>query len=121
MRPARIKIQGKPFEVKERAPGHPDLVDEKGHALAGSVFYEQQRIAIQEGMALESDQDTLFHEYIHALEEALDIGLRESQVKRLATGMLADLKANPNFIAYLRRKTNGRTQSDGPTNTRGVA
>jgi hypothetical protein len=121
MRPSRIKILGKPFTVEERKAGHPDLLDEKGNALAGSVFYEQQRISIQEGMALESDQDTLFHEYIHALEEAMDIGLRETQVKKLATGMLADLKANPKLVAYLRRKTNGRTQSDGPTNPRGVA
>jgi hypothetical protein len=99
VRPARIKILGKPFQIQWLKEGlDADLV--------GECDTDNQVIRVREGQPLETEQDTLLHELLHAVDEAVDSKLKESQVKRLATGLLAVLKENPNLVAYLRRKTN---------------
>lgn len=99
MRPERIRILGKPFAVKWTDGLDADLV--------GECDTDKQVITILDGQPLESSQDTLLHELIHAVDEAVDSGLKETQVKRLATGLLAVLKDNPRLVAFLRRKNNG--------------
>jgi hypothetical protein len=114
MRPAKLKILGKPFLIQWLSEG-------LDAGLVGECDSDNQVIRVRDGQPLETEQDTLLHELLHAVDEAVDSKMKESQVKRLATGLLAVLKENPNLVAYLRRKTNGRTQSDGPTDPRGVA
>jgi hypothetical protein len=46
----------------------------------------------------------LLHEVCHAVDDAMDCKMKETQVKKLATGLLAVLKDNPQLAAYLRRK-----------------
>lgn len=100
MRPEKLKILGKPFQVKWVSEG----LDAE---LVGECDSDKQVISIRDGQPLEQSQDTLLHEVIHAIDEAVDAGLKESQVKRLATGLLAVLKENPKMGAFLRRKTDG--------------
>jgi hypothetical protein len=45
--------------------------------------------------------DTLLHEFIHAIDENMQIGLKEKQVARLGTGLLALLRDNPSLVKYL--------------------
>lgn len=100
MRPAKLKILGKPFIIHWLTEGlDPDLV--------GECDTDKQVIRVRDGQPLESEQDTLLHELMHAVDEAVDAKLKESQVKRLATGLLAVLKENPTLVAYLRRKNSG--------------
>jgi hypothetical protein len=100
VRPVRLKILGKPFEVCYVTGNEP--LSEK---LNGDCDPDKQRILIRDGQPLESSQDTLLHELIHAVDEAVDAKLRETQVKRLATGLLAVLKDNAGLVAFLRRRT----------------
>lgn len=96
MRPAAIRILGKRFTVS-----YPESVEGD---LVGECDTDKQTIAVQDAMPLESEQDTLLHECLHAIDEMVDAGLKESQVKRLATGLLAVLKDNPKMASYLRRR-----------------
>lgn len=46
-------------------------------------------------------QDTLLHEFIHAIDDAMVLGLTEEQTRAAATGLLAVLRDNPEFTKYL--------------------
>jgi len=103
MRPKTLKILGKPFTVRWLTEGlDPDL--------NGECDSDKQLITVRAGQPLEQEQDTLLHELIHAVDEAVDSRLTESQVKRLATGLLAVFKDNQRLTPYLRRKNNGSSQ-----------
>lgn len=93
-RPERIRILGKAFKVTNIVP------DE----LLGECDTDTQTLAIRDGQPLESEQDTILHEVLHAVDEAMGLKLKEAQVKGIATGLLAVLKDNPALAAYLRRK-----------------
>jgi len=95
LRPAHIRILGKRFTV-----GNGPLKDD----LVGECDTDAQTIYVKDGLPLDSEQDVLLHEVIHAVDEMVDAKMKESQVKRLATGLLAVLKDNPRFVSFLRRK-----------------
>jgi hypothetical protein len=97
-RPDKVKVLGKPFKVTYTS-GDP-LSDD----LNGECDTDKQAILIREGQPLESEQDTILHECLHAIDEAVDARLKETQVKKVATALLAVLKENPSFVSYLRRK-----------------
>jgi hypothetical protein len=97
MRPEKIKILGKPFTIKW-------LDEDLSPDLVGECDTDKQIISVRSGQPIEQEQDTLWHELIHAVDEAMDSGLKETQVKRLATGLLAVIKDNPRLISYLKKK-----------------
>jgi hypothetical protein len=97
MRPERLKILGKPFTIKW-------ATDDLDAELNGECDVDKQVISVRDGQPLESSQDTLLHEVIHAIDEAMDARMSEAQVKKIATGLLAVLKDNARFGPYLRRK-----------------
>jgi hypothetical protein len=97
MRPERLKILGKPFTIKW-------LTEELAADLMGECDTDKQVISVREGQPLEQEQDTLLHEVMHAVDEAMDAKMKETQVKKLATGLLAVLKDNPSFVAFLKKK-----------------
>jgi hypothetical protein len=98
-RPERIRILGKPFKVTYCQGSEPLSEDQ-----VGECDPDKQLILIRYGAPLESEQDTLLHELLHALDEATDAKMKETQVKKMATALLAVLKDNPSFCAYLRQK-----------------
>ena len=95
MRPQRIRILGKAFKVTNGP-----LPDD----LNGECDTDAQTLAIRDGQPLDSEQDTLLHECIHAIDEAMGTKLKESQVKGIATGLLAVMKDNPRLMTYLRKR-----------------
>jgi hypothetical protein len=97
LRPERLKILGKPFTIKW-------LTAEMSPDLLGECDSDGQEITVRDGQPLEQEQDTLLHEVCHAVDEAMDAKMKETQVKKLATGLLAVLKDNPSFVAYLKKK-----------------
>ena len=97
-RPLKLKILGKPYSVNY-VTGEPLAEDELGECNDNA-----QALYIREGQVLDNEQDTLLHEGIHAIDEQMQIGLKEAQVRRLATGILSVLKDNPKLISYLKRK-----------------
>jgi hypothetical protein len=97
-RPAKIKVLGKPFTITytNESPLEEDDM--------GECNTEKQAIAIRDGQPLENEQDAVLHEVTHALSDYMEIRLKEGQVTKLATGLLAILKENPGFVSYLRRR-----------------
>ena len=102
-RPARVRILGKPYKV-EFVPiehvGLRDSADDNDPGM-GRTSPERQEIFIRTGQPLESEQDTVLHEIIHAVDETLGLQMNEYQVTVLATGLLAALKDNPSLRSYL--------------------
>ena len=107
-RPARIRVVGKQFTLEFVAADYPQLEDSYG--LCDS---DEQHIWIKEGQPLESEQDTVLHEVLHAVESAMNIDIPEEAIHRMATGLLAVIRDNPTFVRYLatKRSTNVRTET----------
>jgi len=78
--------------------------------LNGECDVDKQQIFVRDGQPLESEQDTVLHELLHAVDEAMGLKLKESQVKGAATGLLAVLKDNPSLVTYLRRNGESRAK-----------
>jgi hypothetical protein len=96
-RPERIKVLGKRFALQ--FPDGAPLDD----GLNGECDSDNQLILVRDGQPLESEQDTVLHEILHAVDEAMGLKMKESQVKGAATGLLAVLKDNPALVTYLRK------------------
>ena len=97
MRPSRIKVLGKPFTIKW-------LTEGLDADLLGECDSDKQLISVRDGQPPEQEEDTLLHEVLHAIDEAMGLKMKEAQVKGCATGLLAVLKDNPSFASFLRRK-----------------
>jgi hypothetical protein len=113
MRPERLKILGKPFRVNY---GHEAPLEDGD---MGDCSTEGQVLTIRDGQPLENEQDCVLHEAIHALSDYMEIKLKEHQVTKLATGLLAVLKDNPSFVAYLKKK-NAKPRTPAGASTGGA-
>lgn len=98
-RPATVRILGKTFHL-QYVTAEPLAADEMGECDPDS-----QLITVREAQSLQSEQDTVLHECIHALEHALALKLRHDDVVRLTTGLHALLRDNRSLVAYLRRRS----------------
>ena len=98
-RPLSVKILGKTFSI-QYVCAEPLAADEMGECDP-----DAQRITVRDSQSMQSEQDTLLHECVHALENALALRLRHDDVVRLTTGLHALLRDNPSLIAYLRRRS----------------
>jgi hypothetical protein len=98
MRPERLKILGKPFRL-QFVTGSPLEEDDMGDCNT-----EGQVLSVRDGQPIENEQDAVLHEAIHAISDYMEIKLKEHQVTKLATGLLALLKDNPSFATYLKKK-----------------
>jgi hypothetical protein len=92
--PKKIDILGKKFTIKLLQPDEQENCD-------GYMNLSEQIIAIRLQPANDYNHDTGFHEMVHAVDEILSIGLKEKQVHQLSAGLIAVLKQNPDFIAWL--------------------
>ena len=98
-RPARVRVLGKQFQIDFVPGDHKNL--EEAYGLCDS---DEQRIWIKEGQPLESEQDTVLHEVLHAVESAMNMDLDDKIIHLLATGLLAVIRDNPTFVRYLATK-----------------
>lgn len=101
----KIDIIGKPYAVAFVPEGHDGLKDgpDDNEPGSGRCDSDKQEIYVEKGQPLESEQDTVLHEVLHAVDHAFCIALTELQVRQTATGLLAVLKDNPEFLEYLAR------------------
>ncbi len=88
-----IRILGKTFEIL--------WVDEVAEDAIGMCETFRQRITMSKGLPVETEQDTLLHEVIHAVDETMGTSLTEQQVLALASGLIAVLRDNKEFTEYL--------------------
>jgi len=98
-RPEKVRILGKTYLIKY-VSAEPLAADEMGECEP-----DAQTICIREAQSLQSEQDTLLHECLHALENLLSLKLRHDDVVRITTGIHALLRDNPHLIAYLKRRS----------------
>jgi hypothetical protein len=90
-----LRILGKTFEIL--------WVDEVAEDAIGMCETHRQRIAMMNGLPLDTERDTLLHEVIHAIDETMGTGLTEQQVVALASGLLAVFNDNQKEITeYLK-------------------
>lgn len=95
--PATVRILG--FQVAlETAPcaNDPNLDGKYGYADHGRM-----RIRLREDNPPDEMRETALHEVLHFLDEAVQAGLTEEQVRRLARGLYAVLRDDPAFAAWL--------------------
>lgn len=92
--PTHINIIGRPYAVVYDA------------ALSKSVG-EQHAIdlviKIKPGMKQFVEAETLLHETIHGIDEAMQLNMSERQVYCLAAGLMAMLSENQNYLEYLNK------------------
>lgn len=102
-RPARLRILGKQFKVLYEKHGERALAEGE----YGECDLDKQLIAILDEQPLDSEQDTVLHEVLHAVDGAMidEVDTADDKIiRRLATGLLAVLKDNPGLASYLRQK-----------------
>lgn len=88
--PKRLNICGIPYKVEEqRAVIAPD-----GQAVWGHIDFGKCLIRIDKNLSSDKKVAVLMHEIVHAIDEAVGIGLDESNTDRLAVAFLDVIKRN---------------------------
>lgn len=90
--PQSIRILGKRWEFKLKAPKKGDF---------GECQFMQGRFLINPNQSLDHMRDTAFHEPLHAISEELQLNLKETQVRLLATAVLGMIRDNPGYVRFL--------------------
>jgi hypothetical protein len=92
--PGKLDILGKKFKVLQMPTDNTEDHDGLMELSKQEIWYRSQE-------ALSYNQDTVLHETVHAIDEVLQLGLKEKQVHQLAAALLAVIKHNPKFINWL--------------------
>ena len=88
-----VDILGKRFSVKWRKVG--------GGKDFGQCVSTKCEIVIDPNVHVDQQKDTLIHECLHAIDHEMDTGLRERQIRLIATGLLHFIRSNPELIKYV--------------------
>lgn len=75
------------------------VVDDLPKAF-GEYDYHTQIVRIQQGQQPAFEADTLLHELLHAIDDAMQLSLRERQVHCVAVGIVALFRDNAEFAKY---------------------
>ena len=90
--PSSITILGRKYQV---------VIKEDLQELCGQCDYDNLKIDIKSGQHPFLEADTLLHEVVHSIDDAMQLKMNERQVHCVATGLIAALKDNPEFLEYL--------------------
>jgi hypothetical protein len=90
--PSIISIIGRKYDV--------EIKDDLGGSV-GLCDYDKLRIDIKSGQHPALEADTFLHEIVHGIDDAMQLKMSERQVHCTATGIIAVLKDNPQFLEYL--------------------
>lgn len=90
MIPASLLVIGKRYAVEQTQDGD-----------YGETFSDECRIQVRVTQHPVQQADTLLHEAMHALDHELHCGMTEPQIRRMATGILALLRDNPELTGFL--------------------
>jgi hypothetical protein len=90
--PTVVVVLGKPYAV--------EVVKKKGSDY-GECFVDLCSIEIASYQCDHQKRDTLLHEVMHAVDHEMDTDMKEEQIRRMATGLLAVLRQNPALVAFL--------------------
>jgi len=90
-----VQCLGRTWEVQVV----PDLTEVEG--VYGDCDSRRQLVRIAQDQTHQDAQDTLLHEFVHAIDHTRGYGFTEEQVTGLSTDLIALFRANPKFIAYI--------------------
>lgn len=93
--PSVLKICGKPWKIV-RCKQTSLEVD-----AFGKVNMDKLEISIMDEQPRPLEKDTALHEIIHAIDESLDLGLKEHQVEVLGCSLQQVFADNPELLKYL--------------------
>ena len=110
MRPPRVPIKkldimGKPFEVVDAT-----ATLEMDEGCLGKCVHSKCLIMLNLTQARSQLRDTLLHEAMHGIYAEMGLGTdidddkEETIIRRMATGVLYLLRANPKFVDVLTEK-----------------
>lgn len=94
MSPKYLKVIGRDYEIV--------YLDELKDAV-GECDWDNLKIRIKTGQPLPLEVDTVLHETVHAIDNAMQLNMSERQVYCLTTGLISVLKDNQHFLEYLYR------------------
>ena len=80
------------------------LVQKKLGGDYGHCFPKRCKIVIDPTANAEQQKDTLLHEVIHAIDSELATGMKERQVRLLATGLMEWMRANQEIVRWISEK-----------------
>jgi Zn-dependent peptidase ImmA (M78 family) len=99
MKPAKIRIIGTDYQF---------VWSEVLHNAAGLCDAAKEKIFILNGQTPTEEVDTVLHEVMHAIEHKMGLDHNEEYIRRLATGLVAVFKDNPQFVTYVLAKLKGK-------------
>ena len=94
--PKSLRIIGKDYSVETSKK-----IDYGDDILHGMCIDTKCKIQISTEDDKQQQKDTLIHEAIHAIDYAMDIGLKEKQVRLLGTAIYSLLNENPELIEWI--------------------
>jgi hypothetical protein len=94
-RPGSVVVLGKTYKV-QYLTGAP-----LSESDIGEHDMQKQLISIRDGLHSQQEASAFLHECLHAISDALGVGLTEAQVLALETGLFALFKDNRDFGVYL--------------------
>lgn len=92
--PSNINIIGRPYKV---------VYDTSLSKILGEQSSVELLIRIKPNMPLFIESETLLHETLHGLDEAMQLNMSERQVYCLAAGLMAMLSENQDYLEYLNK------------------
>lgn len=92
--PSHINIIGRPYKV---------VYDATLSKAVGEQHSLELLIKIKPDMPRFVESETLLHETIHGLDEAMQLNMSERQVYCLAAGLMAMLSENQHYLEYLNK------------------
>lgn len=91
--PSSVVILGRVYNIDQK-----DFIDGD---LLGQCDSDALKITIKKNQPEILEADTLLHEILHAIDDAMQTKMKERQVHCTATGLLALFKDNPDFVKYM--------------------
>ena len=91
--PSSVVILGRVYNIDQK-----DFIDGD---LLGQCDSDALKITIKKNQPAILEADTLLHEILHAIDDAMQTMMKERQVHCTATGLLALFKDNPDFVKYM--------------------
>jgi hypothetical protein len=91
--PSSVVILGRVYNIDQK-----DFIDGD---LLGQCDSDALKITIKKNQPAILEADTLLHEILHAIDDAMQTKMKERQVHCTATGLLALFKDNPDFVKYM--------------------
>jgi hypothetical protein len=95
-----LRVIGVDFDVKFTN----ELAERDLEGKCGLTDFGAARLLIRDSLAIGQQRNTLLHEILHALAEAVlpsKRPLTEEQVEALARGLLAVLRENPDLVRFI--------------------